>query len=74
VDECKPLVSGARKLEVWIRGAADVLPTSGLTPHPAGYLVADVTSGAGSQAGAYTRPLFSSTCTVSDIEYPLYTP
>lgn len=43
-------MSGARKLEVWIEGAPDVIPeVSSLKPHPAGYLVAEVADGNPSQ-------------------------
>ena len=36
-------MTGARKLEVWIEGAPDVIPeVTCLGPHPAGYLVAQV--------------------------------
>ena len=48
VTEGRRAVTGARKLEVWIEGASDdepggVVPNvARTTPHPAGYLVADV--------------------------------
>jgi hypothetical protein len=48
VAEGRRAVTGARKLEVWIEGASDDEPggfapnVARITPHPAGYLVADV--------------------------------
>lgn len=48
VAEGRRAVTGARKLEVWIEGASDDEPggfvpnVARTTPHPAGYLVADV--------------------------------
>ena len=48
VAEGRRAVTGARKLEVWIEGASDGEPggfvpnVARITPHPAGYLVADV--------------------------------
>jgi hypothetical protein len=43
VTEGRRAVTGARKLEVWIEGAPDVIPeVTCLRPHPAGYLVAQV--------------------------------
>ena len=45
-------MTGARKLEVWIEGAPDVIPeVNSLKPHPAGYLIAEVADRKPSQMG-----------------------
>ena len=72
MDECKPLVDGGAsdtpaKLVVEdceIRNSTATFIAGSILPLGTSHL----------EAGAYTRPLFSSTCAVSDTKYTLHTP